>query len=70
MKGLHGIPVRMRTLLLVLLIALSIHLGWAFLLSHKGAAISAVAGGAAVALIFHLGMLAPLVALLRRRSGK
>ena len=70
MRGLHRIPVRTRTLLLVLLIALSLHFGWAFFLSHKPVVISAVASGAAVALMIHLGMLAPLAALLRRRSGK
>jgi hypothetical protein len=56
--------------LFLMAIALSIHLGAAFVLRHRSLAISAIAGGAALGLILHLGMLVPLVSLLRRRVRK
>ena len=56
--------------LLVIVIALSIHLGGAFVARHRSVAISAIAGSAALALILHLDMLVPLVSLLRRRARK
>ncbi len=56
--------------LLVIVMALSIHLGGAFVVRHRSVAISAIAGGAALALILHVGMLVPLVSLLMRRARK